>query len=447
MSESANKVALPLSESVSVEAVHRDGRFVTPELGALSRWNEALRAAIGSILSNRLWSGLTVIGIVVGMTVIVLVAALLEGGQAFITQETRALAPDVVRVEKANFQDFIGDARAWVIARSRRPDLTLEDVRWLRDRLGETIEIGAQGDAALSVRRGNQSLNGIVVQGVTSNISFLSNIEIERGRELTATDDAYRRPVAIIGADVADLLFPWQDPISDWIFIGALPYEVVGVAAARGSNFGQSQDAFLQIPLGNFTKVFGERSRSLAILGRARPESSLTRLEVEEGMRFALRLRHRLDYGADDDFSVVTAKSVEAFAGRLTTLVGLVIYPLTAIALVVGGVVVMNMMLASVTERTREIGVRMAVGVRRRDVLAQFLVEATLLTLSGGLIGLLCAGLVVWAAARPSGLPITLPLWAAAAAILVSALTGIVFGVFPARRAARLNPIEALRAE
>ncbi len=191
MSESANKVALPLAESVSVEAVHRNKRFVTPELGALSRWNEALRAAIGSILSNRLRSGLTVIGIVVGMTVIVLVAALLEGAQSFITQETRALAPDVVRVEKAKFQDFIGDARAWVIARSRRPDLTLEDVRWLRDRLGETIEIGAQGDAALPVRRGNQSLNGIVVQGVTSNISFLSNIEIERGRELTATDDAY----------------------------------------------------------------------------------------------------------------------------------------------------------------------------------------------------------------------------------------------------------------
>jgi putative ABC transport system permease protein len=447
VSESANKVALPLSESVSVEAVHRDRRFATPEFGALSRWNEALRAATGSILSNRLRSGLTVIGIVVGMTVIVLVAALLEGAQSFITQETRALAPDVVRVEKANFQDFIGDARAWVIARSRRPDLTLEDVRWLRERLGETIEIGAQGDAALPVRRGNQSLNGIVVQGVTSNISFLSNIEIERGRELTATDDAYRRPAAIIGADVADLLFPSQDPIGGWIFIGALPYEVVGVAAPRGSNFGQSQDAFVQIPLGTFTKVFGERSRSLAILGRARPESSLTRQEVEESMRFALRLRHRLDYGADDDFSLVTAKSVEAFAGRLTTLVGLVIYPLTAIALVVGGVVVMNMMLASVTERTREIGVRMAVGARRRDVLAQFLVEATLLTMSGGLIGLLCASLVVWAAARLSGLPITLPLWAAAAAILVSALTGIVFGVFPARRAARLNPIEALRAE
>jgi putative ABC transport system permease protein len=381
------------------------------------------------------------------MTVIVLVAALLEGARSFITEETRALAPDVVRVEKANFQDFIGDAQALLMARSRRPDLTVADVKWLRERLGEQIEIGAQGDAALPVKRGNQSLNGIVAQGVTPNISFLSNIEIERGREFTSADDVYRRPVAIIGADVADLLFPSQDPIGERIFVGALPYEVIGVAAPRGSNFGQSQDAFVQIPLGTFVKIFGERSRSLAILARAQPDSPLTRAAVEEQMRFSLRLRHQLAYSAEDDFSLITAKSVEAFANRLTTLVGLVIYPLTAIALVVGGVVVMNMMLASVTERTREIGIRMAVGARRRDVLAQFLMEATLLTLFGGLLGLLCAGLVVWAAAKLSGFPITLPLWAAGAAILVSALTGIVFGVFPARRAARLDPIEALRAE
>ncbi|MFN0108239.1 MAG: ABC transporter permease [Blastocatellia bacterium] len=416
-------------------------------VSSYSRLNEAFRVAVNSILANGLRSGLTVLGVVVGMTVIVLVAALLEGAQSFITLETRSLAPDVVRIEKANFQDFVGDGQAWILARARRPDLTIADANWMRGRIGEQIEVGAQCDAALPVRQGNQSLAGIAVQGVTPNIAFLSNLKIERGRGLTSTDDDYRRAVAIIGADVADLLFPSQDALGQQIYIGALPYEVIGIAQSRGSNFGQSQDAFVNIPLNTFAKVFGERSRSIGILARARPESGLSRVEAEEQIRFSMRLRHQLDYGADDDFSVITAKSVEAFASRFTNLVGFVIYPLTGIALIVGGVVVMNMMLASVTERTREIGVRMAIGARRRDVLTQFLIESTLLTLFGGLLGLFSAGAIVWLAAILSGLPLALPVWAAAAAVIVSSLTGIVFGVFPARRAARLDPIEALRSE
>ncbi|MFN0086297.1 MAG: ABC transporter permease [Blastocatellia bacterium] len=442
-----NIMTAPAHSSPQLEDKRAAPRAAASGVSMLTRWHEALRVAVGAILSNQLRSGLTVTGVVVGTTVVVLVAALLEGAQSFITQETRALAPDVVRVEKANFQDFIGDAQAWALARSRRPDLTIEDVRWLRDRLSERIEIGAQLDASLPVKRGNQTLTGIAVQGVTANIAYLTNVKLTGGREFTGVDDDYRRAVVIIGADVANLLFPDQDPVGGQIYVGSLPYEVIGVAEPRGSNFGQSQDAFVRIPLNTFAKIFGLRARSLALLARARSETELSRTEVEEQMRFALGLRHRLDYGAEDDFSITTAKSVEAFASRFTNLVGFVIYPLTAIALVVGGVVVMNMMLASVSERTREIGIRMAVGARRRDVLAQFLVESTLLTLLGGLLGLLSASVIVWLAGWLTGLPVTLPWWAAGAAIFVACLTGVVFGVVPARRAARLDPIKALHAE
>lgn len=173
----------------------------------------------------------------------------------------------------------------------------------------------------------------------------------------------------------------------------------------------------------------------------------MTTEEVEDLTRFWMRQVRRLQPGTDDNFSLKTAQSIEKFAGNITNIVGFVLFPLTGIALAVGGVVVMNMMLASVTERTREIGIRMSLGARRRDILAQFLLESTLLTLIGGAIGVAIAALIAWTAAKLTGLPVTLPLWALAAAVIMSCTVGIVFGVFPARRASKLDPIEALRTE
>ncbi|MFN8003016.1 MAG: FtsX-like permease family protein [Acidobacteriota bacterium] len=222
---------------------------------------------------------------------------------------------------------------------------------------------------------------------------------------------------------------------------------MIGIAAPRGSSFGASQDSFIQIPLGTYAKVFGERSRSIGLLLKAKPGTELSSEEVEDLARFGLRLVRRLQPGAADNFSLTTAKSVEAVAGRLTSVVALVLYPLTAIALAVGGIVVMNMMLASVTERTREIGIRLAIGARRRDILAQFLIESTLLTLVGGAVGALSAMGLVWIAAKIANFPLAVPLWALATAVLVSIVVGLVFGVVPARRASKLNPIEALRKE
>lgn len=412
-----------------------------------SRWAEALRVAIAAILAHRLRSFLTVIGIVIGIAVVTVVAALLEGAQDFINKTAAGLGPGIVRIDKASFQDFVGDAQAFAEARAKRPDISLDDFRGLRERVKDRLLVGARIDAALPIGRGGRSLDGVVVQGGTSNISELTTIKLDRGRLLTQFDDQYRRTVCVIGKDVDEYLFPETDAVGKLVKLGGSEYEVVGVAAPLGSSIGASQDAFVQIPLGTFTRIFGTRSRSISLLTRARSDQLLTNPEVEELTRVAMRLQRGLQPGDDDDFSVTTSKSIEAFAGRITSIVALVLYPLTGIALAVAGVVVMNMMLASVTERTREIGIRLAIGARRSDILIQFLIESTLLTLVGGLIGVVLATLLVQLAALLTGFSLTVPIWALLAAISVSSSIGTIFGVFPARRAARLDPIEALRKE
>lgn len=414
----------------------------------LNLFRESTSLAWDSIRVNQARSALTIIGVVVGVAVVVIVAALLQGAQTFVVDSTAGFAPDVLRVEKASFQDFGADGQAFVEAQAKRPDIFVDDLEYLTERLGEEIEFGAQGNAVLPARRGAKTLVGVSIQGVTPNITDLSNIKIAYGRGLASADDAFRRNVCIVGQDIVDELFPTSGAIGQEIQLGQVRYEVVGVAEPRGSSFGASQDGFVQIPLGTFTRIFGSRSRSLAILAKAKDSEMLTLADVEERVRVAIRIRRQL-IGTDkeDDFSFVTAKSVQAFSASLTGIVGIVVYPLTAISLFVGGIVVMNMMLSSVTERTREIGIRMAVGARRRDILIQFLIETTTLTVIGGIIGVMFAAAIIWLLATVTKLPLALPLWAVMAAIGVSCAVGIIFGVVPARQAAALDPIEALRSE
>jgi len=414
---------------------------------SFSRWEEALRVAFAATLAHRLRSVLTVLGIVIGIAVVTVVAALLEGAQEFINRTAAGLGPGIVRIDKASFQDFIGDAQSFAEARAKRPDVSLEEYRRLRDRVNERLIVGARIDAALPVGRGNRTLDGVAVQGGTSNLPELTTVRLDRGRFLTDFDDLYRRPVCLIGKDVDEYLFPETEALGKLIRLGGTDYEVVGVAAPLGASIGASQDGFVVIPLGTFTRLFGARSRSIAILVKARPELPVDNLEVEELTRIAMRLERGLQPGEEDNFSLTTAKSIEAFAGRITAIVALVLYPLTGIALAVAGVVVMNMMLASVTERTREIGVRLAIGARRGDILIQFLIESTLLTFTGGLIGVLTAGMLVKVASLLTGFPLSVPVWALLAALVVSSSIGTIFGVVPARRASRLDPIEALRRE
>jgi putative ABC transport system permease protein len=413
-----------------------------------TRFYESVRISLDSIRANATRSLLTILGIVVGVAVVVMVAALLQGAQNVITNAVADFAPDVIRIEKASFQDFNADGQAFAEARSKRPDILSDDLKFLQNRLDADFLVGAQTDASLPAKRDTKTLVGVAVQGVTSNITELTSLKIERGRYFRDIDTDFRRNVCVIGQDVVDELFGGTNPLGKEIQLGQLAYEVIGVAESRGSLFGNSQDGFVQIPLGTFEKVFGKRSRSIAILVKARDKKTISPEETEEQVRVAMRIRRGLVLtDKEDNFSIVTADSIQAFSGNLTGIVGAIIYPLTVIALFVGGVVVMNMMLASVAERKKEIGIRMALGARRGDILMQFLIETTTLTVIGGLIGLLSAagliGIIVWLTA----FPLTLPVWAVFLAMGVSCAVGIIFGVIPARQASKLDPIEALNSD
>lgn len=377
-----------------------------------------------------------------------MVAALLQGAQNVITKAIADFEPDVVRIEKASFQDFTSDGQAFAEARSKRPDILSDDLEFLQTRLDESFIIGAQADASLPARYDSKTLVGIAVQGVTANISELTNLKIERGRYFADFDVKFRRNVCFIGQDVVDELFGGTDPLGKKLKVGQLDYEVIGVAESRGSLFGNSQDGFVQIPLGTFEKVFGKSSRSIAILVKARDTKNVSPEETAERIRVEMRIRRQLVLtDKEDNFSLVTADSIQAFSGSITGIVGAIIYPLTVIALFVGGVVVMNMMLASVAERKKEIGIRMALGATRSDILMQFMIETITLTVNGGLIGLLSAAGLIGIIVLVTGFPLTLPLWAVFLAIGVSCAVGMIFGVIPARQASKLDPIEALNSD
>jgi len=410
-------------------------------------WLEFLTIAGGSLLGSKLRSILTVVSVMIGVASVAIVSALLAGASAFVVSQVANFAPDVVRLEKAAFQDFSGDGQAFVTALAKRPDILPDDLDALRKRFETQLEMGAEVTASLPVRNAGKTLNGISIQGVTPNITQLTTLKVATGREFNGTDDELRRNVCIIGADVADGLYPTESPIGKELRIGQLPYTVIGVAEPRGSIFGSSQDGFALIPLGTFSKIFGERTRSISILARSLASAGLSVAETEEALRLGVRLSRKLDSDVGDDFSLVTAKSVQTFTSNLTGLIGVITFPLTLIALAVGGIVVMNMMLASVTERTREIGIRLAIGATRRDILTQFLFEALLLTIAGGICGVTFAFLLIELVAWITALPLFMPIGSVVTAILMSCFVGIVFGVIPARRAAKLDPIEALRSE
>ncbi|HKG20600.1 MAG TPA: FtsX-like permease family protein, partial [Blastocatellia bacterium] len=247
-----------------------------------------------------------------------------------------------------------------------------------------------------------------------------------------------------LGAEVAKGLFPAEDPLGKEIRIGREVFTVIGVAKVLGAVFGQSQDNFVQIPLSTFLKQFGQR-RSLTFIVRA--HEGVASQAVQDQLRVILRTRHKLDFNQPDDFSIITDEVTQQLFGQITGTVAAVAFPVVGVSLVIGGIVIMNIMLATVTERTREIGIRKSLGATRRDILVQFLVESVMLSALGGIIGLLLAIAVMTIVGKFAPVPVAVPFWAPAIAITVSTMVGLFFGIYPARRAARLDPIVALRAD
>jgi putative ABC transport system permease protein len=409
------------------------------------KYIEAAKIAISSIMAHKLRSFLTLLGVIIGVMVVTAVATVIEGANVYIKEKIATLGTGVFRIQKASLTGF-GNFEKFLEAFRKNPDLTLEDLAALRQTVTLAAQIGGQDGGSRQIKFANVSLEGVGVQGVTPNTILLSNVEVVQGRYFTDYDNDNNRDVCFLGSDVADGLFPALDPLGKEIKIGPDTFTVIGVAKKLGSVLGQSQDNYVQLPLTTFIKTFGQRkSSTFMIIVRAR--DGVTVEAVQDQVRVVMRTRHKLDYNQPDDFSIATDEATEQLFGSITGTVAAVAFPVVGITLVIGGIVIMNIMLATVTERTREIGIRKSLGATRRDILVQFLVESAMLSGLGGLIGLMLAIILMTIVGKIAPVPVAIPLWAPAIAIGVSTLVGVFFGLYPANRAARLDPITALRAD
>lgn len=401
--------------------------------------------ALSSIMAHKLRSFLTLLGVIIGVAVVTSVATVIEGANVYIEEKIATLGSGVFRLQKASITGF-GNFEKFLEAFRKNPDLTLDDMGALREQVTLADQIGGQDGASRQVRYGNTSLDGVGIQGVTPNIILISSVEVTQGRYFTDFDDENKKDVCFIGADVADGLFPNADPLGKEIRVGRDLFTVIGVAKRVGSVLGQSQDNFIHVPLGTFLKSIGNRkSSSFLIVIRAKDGVPLE--SVQDQVRVVMRSRHKLDFNQPDDFSVTTDEVTQQLFGTITGTVAAVAFPVVGISLVIGGIVIMNIMLATVTERTREIGIRKSLGATRRDILIQFLVESSMLSGLGGVIGLLLAISVMELIGQFLPVPVAVPFWAPFISITVSILVGLFFGIYPANRAARLDPITALRAD
>ena len=304
--------------------------------------------------------------------------------------------------------------------------------------------IGASGDSSAEVKAGDERMTNLYIRGVSPSMINIDTVQAEAGRYVNESDDEHKRFVALIGVAVADKLFNRREVIGKEIKIRNLPFEIVGVAKEQGSTFGESRDEFVYIPLSVFQKLWGTR-QSVTISIKGIDGRGLD--EVQDQTRMLMRSRRHLSYSEKDTFGFVTADAINNFVQNVFGMIASVALGVVSISLIVGGVVIMNIMLVTVTERTREIGIRKSLGARRKDILMQFLVESTVLSAIGGMIGLALAYIIARLLQALTPIPAELPVWAAVMAIGVSSGVGLIFGIYPAWKAARLDPIVALRAE
>jgi len=407
----------------------------------VQRFLEAVLISAQAIWANKLRALLTVLGNVVAVTSIIAVVSLVQGLNATVRETiTSAAGADTFTVNQ-NRRSFTAEDMA---SARRNPPVDLSDVEAVRQ-AGERIDyVMASSAAGAQVKYRQRASDSVRVTGATHEFARLSTTSVGYGRMLTRSEFDDGRRVAFLGSETAERLFEAVDPIGKTISIAGAPYRVVGVAEPKGSVMGQSQDGFVIIPLAAFHKAFGSRrSLSVTVVPRTADEIEAAMDDVKAALRVHRRLRPR----EPDNFGVFSADTFLqiyeiATTGLFTILIGVV-----SLSLVVGGIVIMNIMLMIVTERTREIGLRKSLGARRRDILWQILTEATALSTFGGILGTAFGFGVAYLISLVSPLPATVELWSVALGISMTAAVGLFFGLYPAMRAAQLDPIEALGRE
>jgi putative ABC transport system permease protein len=411
-------------------------------------FHEAITIALASLRANKLRSFLTVLGIVIGVSSVITVVAIMDGLDSYMAEKVLQLGSKSFSLQK--FPAIITSREQFLEAMKRR-DVTLADLEAVRGSCDACAEVGGMVATSRNVKFGSTTQENVQVMGITDNFARIgSPRDVIAGRLLIPEDVEHARPVAVIGPDLMDAFFGDREPLGREILINTTPVRVVGVAERKGTVFGQSQDNFIWLPITFFRKLYGTR-QSVVLQIEAQ---SMANLEAaQDQARLVLRTRRHLGFKKPDDFSVETGETVMDLWQNATRGIYVVTIVVTAISLLVGGVVVMNIMLVSVTERIREIGVRKALGARRRDILRQFLVESVVLSGFGGALGILSAALLSTLLARlmASGMSTQFSapvrLWAVLTALAVSTAVGLLAGIYPAGRAAALDPVEALRNE
>jgi putative ABC transport system permease protein len=411
-------------------------------------FSEALLLALASLRAHKLRSFLTTLGIVIGVSSVIAVVAIIDGLDGYIADEVLAMGTGSFSVRT---QPAVITSMDQFVEAMRRRNLRVDDAEAVRNACSACSEVGANLNISRSASWRGTEHESVQVIGATESYARIGAApDLVAGRPLGPQDMERSRRVAVIGDDVRQAFFEHLDPIGHEIQVDRQRLLVIGVAEPSGKLFGATQDNFIWIPITTFQAIYGSR-RSVTIQAEARSLGDLP--QALEQVRLALRTRRHLDYGDPDDFVIETGESILAIWQNATRGIYAATLLVTAISLVVGGVVVMNIMLVSVTERIREIGIRRALGARRRDILRQFLVEAVLLSVAGGALGVLGAILFSQLLAAVVGAMLSVAFqapvqgWAIGLALFVSSAVGVLAGFYPARQAAGLDPVAALRSE
>jgi putative ABC transport system permease protein len=420
------------------ETLIRDGRL-DREL-----WKENFKQATHVILTHRMRSALLILGVAIGVMTVLGMVTVLSGLGKRVEQDIMSSNRPFLHIGRYDPMEGDRDFAALL----RRKKLSAEDAKAIKEqcRSVERVDFQVSPGEGMRVLRHKGRRTGLIqVVGTSENFPYIFSLQMDEGHFLAEGDIARRRRVVVLGSGPAKDLFPNMDPIGKWIRIGNYEYEVIGSLMSRRSFIGSMSDNFAVIPYSTFEKDHSSEYDDYEIVATVKPEYTLE--EAMDEITALLRARRKVDPASENDFYITSSEAFRDMITRITKYIGLVLVVISSIGLMVGGIGVMNIMLISVTERTREVGVRMALGARRHDILQQFLIEAATLTGVGGILGIVCGLLAAKGVTHLIRFPYSLPFLWIVIAFAFSAGIGIVFGMYPANRAAKMDPIVALRSE
>jgi len=403
---------------------------------------ESFTMAVVSLRSSKLRTFLTLLGIIIGVLTIIAVVSVIQGLNNYVYTKMSFFGANDFSVQKFS---MIGTSLKDFREQMKRKDLTLVERDLIRANCPTCDLIGASVSTSQTVKYGSQSLKETEIRGVTHlDHEIGSVLELESGRHLQSQDETNSRAVCVIGSDIAEKVFGSLGPIGRWLKVGGRDFQVIGVGKKKGKILGFSQDNYVRVPITTFMKVYGSR-RSISINIHTASQEAMAR--AQEEVRTVLRSWRKRSYNDADDFSFATSETFIQFYKTATAGIYFAMIAVSSIALIVGGIVIMNIMFVSVSERTKEIGIRMAVGARRKDILYQFLIESSVISALGGIIGIVLGFVVARIVSAATSMPSSVEPVSIVLAMVMSWSIGLFFGIYPANRAAKLDPVEALRSE